>query len=382
MPSFQIIEEGDIEVGVPLQRTVYDKHGTLLIKAGGMVGSAQQLSILLEKEIYFVVEQDNNPGPAAAVAGEEDESSAFAILDTEKLKLTRIFDLLRQGKKHDDFLARIKGIAIKVQKACALDPDASLGNLHLELDAPYAVVHHLQAAILCELTGTKLGVKDGARRKLIKAALTRDIDLMDIQHVLDKQTLPLSDKQVERIQDHPTSSATMLRELGVDDKSWLDAVEHHHERLDGSGYKLHLSGNQIGIPARLLAIADIYSAMIRDRANRKAILPKEALRKLMLEHKGKIDERLTQVLIKEIGIFPPGVIVELANKEIAVVKSRGEDALHPNVYSFIDASGMPMRNPHPCETTKPEHQIKSMMPTADYRGSIKTLRDIWLNPQG
>lgn len=377
MPSFQKIEEGDIEVGAPLQRPVYDKHGTLLIKVGGTIASAQQLSILLDKEIFFVADQDKAPDSTPAAEDDDGETSVFAILDAAKEKLKRIFDLLRQGRTHDDFVARIKNIAAAVQRACALDADAALANLQLELDAPYAVVHHLQAAILCELTGRKLGVKDESRRKLVKAALTRDIDLMDIQHVLDKQTIPLSDKHLERIQKHPTSSTARLRELGVSDKSWLDAVDHHHERLDGSGYPAHLSGNAIGIPARLLAITDIYSAMIRDRANRRAILPKDALRKLMLEHKGKIDERLTQVLIKEIGIYPPGVMVQLANKEIAVVKGQGNDALHPVVYAFIDAAGMPLRNPSACDTTRPEFQVKGMVPTADFRASIPALRAIW-----
>ncbi|MFA6311209.1 MAG: HD domain-containing phosphohydrolase [Sterolibacterium sp.] len=381
MPSFQKIEDGDIEVGVPLKRPVYDKHGTLLIKVGGTIGSAQQLSILLDKEIFFVADEGKTPDATPAAEEEDGETSVFAILDAAKEKLTRIFDLLRQGRTHDDFVTRIKNIASAVQKACALDADAALANLQLELDAPYAVVHHLQAAILCELTGKKLGVKDESRRKLVKAALTRDIDLMDIQHVLDKQTIPLSDKHIERIQKHPASSSARLRELGVSDKTWLDAVDHHHERLDGSGYPDHLSGNAIGIPARLLAITDIYSAMIRDRANRRAILPKEALRKLMLEHKGKIDERLTQVLIKEIGIYPPGVLVQLASKEIAVVKSRGNDGLHPLVYAFIDAAGMPMRSPYACDTTRPEFQVKGMVPTTEFRASIPTLRNIWQNSQ-
>ncbi|MCX7174492.1 MAG: HD domain-containing protein [Proteobacteria bacterium] len=379
MPSFQKIEEGDIEVGVPLQRAVYGKQGNLLVKAGGVIGSAQQLSILLDKEIFFVAEQEQHRDPSPSAEADGVETSAFEILDAAKTKLTRIFDLMRQGKAHDDFLSRIEGIAVSVQRACALDPDAALANLQLELDAPYAVVHHLQAAILCELAGKKLGAKDESRGKLVKAALTRDIDLMDIQQVLDRQTIPLSDKHLERIQKHPKSSVTRLQELGVNDKSWLDAIEHHHERLDGSGYPGRLSGNAIGIPARLLAITDIYSAMIRDRANRKAILPKEALRKLLLEHKGKIDERLTQVLIKEIGIFPPGVIVQLANKEIAVVKQRGPDGLHPVVHSFIDAAGMSIPSPYECDTTKPEFQIKGMLPTSEHRGSLAALRNLWVD---
>ena len=53
MPNYKKIEESDIEVGVPIQNPVYDKKGTLLIKAGGTIETEHHLRILLEKEIFF-----------------------------------------------------------------------------------------------------------------------------------------------------------------------------------------------------------------------------------------------------------------------------------------------------------------------------------------
>lgn len=378
MANYLKIAEGDIEVGVPLQTPVYDKKGTLLIKAGGTIETEHHLRMLLEKEVFFSVDEDASAKDTAQADSNEENPNVFVMLDTTKVRLKRLFDLLRAGKAHEDFLDRVKDAAITVQRACAQDADAALANLHLENDFPYSVLHHLQAAILCEITAKKLGVKDEARRKLVKAALTHDIDLLDIQHVLDRQTIPLSDNHQERIRNHPKSTAQKLRYLGVNEKTWLDAVEHHHERLDGSGYGDRLAGNEISIPTRILAIADIYSAMIRNRANRKAILSKEALRKLMMEHGGKIDNRLTQVMIKEIGVFPPGIIVQLANMEIAVVKNRHASGVNPIVYSFIDEAGKSVLQPYQRDTATPDYKIRSIVPFSSYQASFPVIRSLWV----
>jgi len=55
---------------------------------------------------------------------------------------------------------------------------------------------------------------------------------------------------------HCQTGVARLRELGVTDERWLDAVRDHHERTDGSGYPAGKGGEAIGQPARLLALAD------------------------------------------------------------------------------------------------------------------------------
>lgn len=52
-----------------------------------------------------------------------------------------------------------------VQRACTRDTDAALANLHIENDFPYTILHHLQAAILCEITSSKLGLREEAMLK-------------------------------------------------------------------------------------------------------------------------------------------------------------------------------------------------------------------------
>jgi len=377
MQSYTKVSKEYVELGVPLEKSLYDKNGLLLIKAGGTIDSERHLSILFEKEIFCFGEGDEDSWLTPQIDDKRNNNEAFVAMDNAKTKLKHVFDHFRAGKAQEEFLPRVKAIAISLQEACELDKDAALANLHLDHGTPYAVIHHLQAATLCEIVGKRLGVNDAARLKLVKAALTHDIDLLDIQHVLDVYTLPLSHQHSERVRNHPKASAAILRELGVTDMNWLDAVEHHHERLDGSGYGDGLSGEAIKIPTRILAIADIYSAMIRDRPNRKAIISKEALRKLMLEFGGKSDVRLTHILIKEVGVFPPGAIVPLANDEIAVVKEQADNSAFPVVYAFIDSSGAAVPTPEKRYTVDPGNKINSVVPFANYRDSINTIRSVW-----
>ena len=210
------------------------------------------------------------------------------------------------------------------------------------------------------------------------AALTHDLGLIDIQDTLDKQAAPLTPSQKARIASHPAESVQILRELGVRDPAWLDAVQHHHERIDGSGYPDRLVGDALRPPARVLAVADTYSAMVRDRPYRKAMVSRAAMREMMVTQGKQIDQRLIQAMIKEIGVFPPGVLVKLANGEIAVVKEGLADRASPVVCAFIKPDGMPMLTLLRRETARPEYTIEGIVPFSQYRGSVSLIRGLWI----
>lgn len=390
MTAFKPVGKADIRLGEPLPYSVYDKAGVLLLRAGFRINLERHLDVLIEKGLYCRSEdaaalgRGHGPGGNARLAGNGDLSMAaearntFETLETAKLHLQRLFEHLRLGRNHEEFLSRIESIALTVQETCTHDTDAALANLHLDYDNSYAVVHHMQAALLCELIGKTLGVKEEVRLTLIKAALTHDLGLIDIQDTLDRQTAPLTETQKERINHHPLDSARQLEELGVKEAVWLDAVRHHHERLDGSGYPDRIAAEAISVPTRILAIADIYSAMVRDRPYRKAMVSKEAMRKLLIEQGSKTDQRLIQMMIKEIGVFPPGAIVKLVNGEIGVVKLRQENSAFPIVYSFL-RHDMPMLSPVRRETIKPEFNVDGIVPFSNYRSCIALIRNLWLD---
>ncbi len=78
------------------------------------------------------------------------------------------------------------------------------------------------------------------------------------------------------MKQHPTMGVTMVGAvLGLE--ATLDAVRHHHERWDGGGYPSGLKGEETPLIARLMAVADAFSAMTTDRPYRQAMEREKAL---------------------------------------------------------------------------------------------------------
>ena len=81
--------------------------------------------------------------------------------------------------------------------------------------------------------------------------------------------------------------------------SALDIIRHHHEKLDGSGYPDGLVGDEISMVARVMAVADIYDALITDRPYRKGMPKEKALRILGEEAEaGKLDGDVVKCLLE------------------------------------------------------------------------------------
>jgi putative nucleotidyltransferase with HDIG domain len=127
-----------------------------------------------------------------------------------------------------------------------------------------------------------------ARELELEEALTDRVQVAGILHDIGKIGLPdailgkrgpLSDPERAEMRRHPEIGAEMLRsEELADVRAWVVA---HHERTDGKGYPLGLSGEEIPLPARILAVADAYEAMTSDRPYRMAIAKQSARAELL-----------------------------------------------------------------------------------------------------
>ena len=122
----------------------------------------------------------------------------------------------------------------------------------------------------------ELGFDDAAIHNLMVSSLLHDVGKIGIpDHILRKPG-NLSSEEYECVKQHPVMGAIMVG--AVDGFSaTLDAIRHHHERWDGRGYPDNLQQDTIPLAARLMAVADSYSAMTMDRPYRKGLIPERAL---------------------------------------------------------------------------------------------------------
>jgi putative nucleotidyltransferase with HDIG domain len=142
--------------------------------------------------------------------------------------------------------------------------------------------------------GLRLGLCKADLERLYSAAIFHDIGKAKIPlAVLDKPGR-LDEAERQLIQTHPVAGFEVLKDNPAISPEILDAVRHHHEFLDGSGYPDGLLGNSIGDIVRMLTISDIFAALIEHRSY-KATMPREEAYEILHDMNGKLERPLVQV---------------------------------------------------------------------------------------
>ena len=107
----------------------------------------------------------------------------------------------------------------------------------------------------------------------------------------------LTEEEFEQIKKHPKIGADILRPIQLL-HGLIPLILYHHERWDGKGYPYGLKENEIPLGARIIAIADVYHAMVSDRPYRKALSEGKAIT-LIKENSGtQFDPEIAEIFIK------------------------------------------------------------------------------------
>ena len=176
-------------------------------------------------------------------------------------------------------------ITVMLDLAAAVDLRFSGTARHSETVGRYA-----------EMMARELGLADGRIGRVRLAGLLHDIGKVGIPDAILNKPDRLGDDEFALIQTHPALGAQILEHPSLGDiRPW---VASHHERPDGRGYPLGLSGDELGIEARILAVADSYEAMTSDRAYRRSIGTDAARRELVRCAGGQFDHEVVRALLR------------------------------------------------------------------------------------
>ncbi len=346
-----------LRVGSPLPFNVRDAQGELLLARGQAVADEATRQSLLAHGVGIDAEElrevqarlDVNKNAAAVPAPATD-----TFFEHWQNLQARLRSLLRDPMEFA-FLQRVRECAAMVINLTEVNPDrlifAVMRHDHSRY-ANYGSAHALHVASLCCLLARRSDWPQERLMSLVGAALTMNLSIIELQGMLAVRGGILSTAQRRSIDKHPTESGALLRQAGLDDEDWLTAVEQHHEDAQGTGYPARIQ-NPTEL-AELLRFVDIFLAKHAGRADRGAVPPQQAARDLYMASSG---HPVAAMLIKEIGIFPPGCYVKLANGEVAVVVRRGAHASMPLVCAIANAKGDPLPMPQRRDTADAAYAI-------------------------
>jgi HD-GYP domain-containing protein (c-di-GMP phosphodiesterase class II) len=148
--------------------------------------------------------------------------------------------------------------------------------------------HCDRVSAIATSVAAQLGIDATTRRDLGRAARLHDIGKLSISNrILDKPGA-LSGTEWGKMQKHPLLSEQILERL-PSLGALAPIVAAHHERLDGAGYPRGLTADELTMPMRVLAVADMYAALTADRPYRPAYSPQCALELMHNEAPQRID---------------------------------------------------------------------------------------------
>ena len=158
--------------------------------------------------------------------------------------------------------------------------------------SPFTAQHSAGVAALSRFLAATLGLPDNLCDKIEVAGLLHDLGKLHTPDRILGKPGPLSDAERSIMNQHSYETYEILRHIeGLDDIARWAA--YHHEGLNGAGYPFHPGGNELGIEPRIIAVADIFQALVQDRPYRQGLPLDEVLAVLeQLVCEGKIDQAI------------------------------------------------------------------------------------------
>lgn len=173
----------------------------------------------------------------------------------------------------------------------------------IEARDPYTSGHSLRVSQIATQIAKDLGIGHKAVEQITTAALLHDVGKIYEEYApLLRKGAKLDATEKAVMQTHPMRSAELVATISAFRGPIEQAVRHHHENFDGSGYPLGLAGRAIPIGARIIMVADTMDAMTTDRPYRRALSFERVIQELQRFSSGQFDPGLVDYVVRSQAI--------------------------------------------------------------------------------
>ena len=315
------------------------------------------------KFVYFNPDQsDASPLPANQPQAEVKQDHALD-LEAQKLwqeKQKRIEKLsayrrrvIQCEKEFERSLARMRSVMTKIRNRPAdavgeakqliddiveklmCDDNVTLHLMNGKNEFEDIYFHSLNVAVIAMMIGRAKGYSAEQLKALSFAALFHDMGKIKIPTAILRKQVPLSEPESNYLKLHTKYGLDMANQIEGFPESAKTVIVQHHELRDGSGYPEGLKGDEIDELAQVIIVANAFDNLCHTPVPAEQKIPYTALSHLYKNCKHLYKEENLNILIKFMGVFPPGTVVQLSNNMVGLVISvNASELLFPNVLVY------------------------------------------------
>lgn len=327
-----------LEPGMILAETVYASDNRVLLAEGTKL-TENLISRLQEMRIAKICVNDED-----TISIDPDEVLINRV-HAEALQVLGYFlpaDIVGEGMGEAG--ERYSIVASALEKVIK---DKQVGNIYLDLRTTDddTLDHSISVCVLSLILGAVLRMPEDRLLLLGKAAMVHDIGKMAIPKDILAKREDRTPQETQVFQEHTKEGYRILRERGFDVAIARVAL-YHHERWDGSGYVNKVSGENIDLSSRIVAVAEAYDDLTRGLTYKQKCLPHEAIEFLYGTGNIYYDARVIKAFTGNICAYPLGSIVKLSTGETGIVINVQKTmAPRPIVKIFYDSNNVHLEYP-------------------------------------
>jgi putative nucleotidyltransferase with HDIG domain len=161
---------------------------------------------------------------------------------------------------------------------------------------PYTQNHSKRVATVSAAIGMEMGLPAELQNTLYVGGILHDLGKIGVPDYILTKAGKLEDEEYEQVKQHPAVGKRILRNVKLLEKEKL-AIAEHHERLDGTGYPQGLNEDEISLIGRIVAVADVFDALITDRPYRSALSLEEVITYLRKDEGVGLDGECVEALV-------------------------------------------------------------------------------------
>lgn len=250
--------------------------------------------------------------------------------------LSEVLNDARLGRSVDN--PKVRGVVQTLIADIVKDSQAMIGLIHAKDKNDTLARKSVNVCILALAFGKHIGIPKEKMYVLGLGALLHDIGMVQVPDRILLKKQPLTPAERALMEKHTEYGLALLSKAPGIPVDALKIVYSHHERMDGKGYPQKLQAKNIGLLARMVAIASVYEALTRERYYSQTLSPVAALKYLYTSSKTIFDATLVEKFIQALGIYPMGCVVELNTGELGIViKVNQDNRLRPTLRMVTNA---------------------------------------------
>jgi HD-GYP domain-containing protein (c-di-GMP phosphodiesterase class II) len=341
--------KGHYVVDIAKQRGAYSLTTPGHIKNIKVIGNLRSRgveSLLIDTSKTLTFDADNNivgriketPLPASNKSPITLEISKAKKLFNQSKEIQRqVFSDAQQGRNIN--LTPVIEITNKTIDTVFKNADALACVINIRKKDEYLLEHSVSVSVLITIFARFLKIDKKIVQLLSVGAFLHDVGKINIPDSILNKPGKLTEAEFTIMKSHVNHSIKIIESTpGISELS-LEVAALHHEKLDGTGYPYNIPKEKITKYGRMIAICDIFDALTANRCYKEGYSHIKAFSILRgLAQKEHLDQRLVDLFIKCMGIYPVGSLVELSSNKLAIVESRNDgDPINPNVRSFYNS---------------------------------------------